>query len=125
MSGVFGVVSTKDCVKTLFYGTDYHSHLGTQKAGLVVLNRRLERSIHDISTSQFKSKFIDELPKMKGTMGIGVISDSDPQPIIISSSFGDFALVFNISCTVFSMFLSLQMPELCINFYTNFIYFLI
>ncbi|MBU2577647.1 amidophosphoribosyltransferase [Patescibacteria group bacterium] len=95
MSGLFGVVSRRDCVETLFYGTDYHSHLGTQKAGLVVLNRRLERSIHDISTSQFKSKFIGELPKMKGTMGIGVISDSDPQPIIISSSFGDFALVFN------------------------------
>lgn len=93
MSGVFGVISQKDCPQTLFYGTDYHSHLGTQKAGLAVYNRRLQRSIHDISTSQFKSKFIDEVPKMKGTMGIGVISDSDPQPIIISSSFGTFALV--------------------------------
>lgn len=93
MSGLFGVVSKTDCCQTLFYGTDYHSHLGTQKAGLAMMDRRLYRSIHDISTSQFKSKFIDELPKMKGTKGIGVISDLDPQPIIISSSFGNFALV--------------------------------
>lgn len=93
MSGLFGVVSRKDCSQTLFYGTDYHSHLGTEKAGLVVFNHRLQRSIHDISTSQFKSKFIDELPEMKGPMGIGVISDLYPQPIIISSSFGTFALV--------------------------------
>ncbi len=92
MSGLFGVVGKKDCVQTLFYGTDYHSHLGTQKAGLAVFNSRIQRSIHDISTSQFKSKFIDELPDLKGTMGIGVISDSDPQPIIISSFFGNFAL---------------------------------
>lgn len=95
MSGLFGVVSRRDCVQTLFYGTDYHSHLGTQKAGMAVFNRRLERSIHDISTSQFKSKFIEELPKMRGTMGIGIISDSNPQPIIISSSFGNFALITN------------------------------
>jgi len=93
MSGIFGVVGQKDCVQTLFYGTDYHSHLGTQKAGLAVLNSRLQRSIHDISTSQFKSKFIDELSGMQGKMGIGVISNSNPQPIIISSSFGNFALV--------------------------------
>lgn len=92
MSGLFGVVSKIDCVETVFYGTDYHSHLGTQKAGLAMMSRRLYRSIHDISTSQFKSKFIDELPGMKGAMGIGVISDLDPQPIIISSSFGHFAL---------------------------------
>lgn len=93
MSGLFGVVSKKDCRQTLFYGTDYHSHLGTKKAGLAVFNRQISRCIHDISTSQFKSKFIDELPKLKGKMGIGVISDLDTQPIITSCSFGDFALV--------------------------------
>jgi len=93
MSGLFGVVARKDCCQTLFYGTDYHSHLGTQKAGLAVLNRRIQRSIHDISTSQFKSKFTSELSKVKGTIGIGVISDLEPQPIIISSSFGTFAVV--------------------------------
>jgi len=92
MSGLFGVIDKADCPQTLFYGTDYHSHLGTQKAGLAVLNRGIQRSIHDISTSQFKSKFIDELPKMKGTMGIGVISDRDSQPVTVSSSFGTFAL---------------------------------
>jgi len=95
MSGLFGVISRKNCSETLFYGTDYHSHLGTQKAGLAMLNRRLYRSIHDISTSQFKSKFIDEIEKMKGKMGIGVISDLDPQPMIISSSFGTYALVIS------------------------------
>jgi amidophosphoribosyltransferase len=93
MSGLFGVVSKKDCRQILFYGTDYHSHLGTEKAGVAIMNRRIYRSIHDISASQFKSKFIDELPKMKGKMGIGVISDFDPQPIIASCSFGNFALV--------------------------------
>ena len=70
MSGLFGVVSRRDCVQTLFYGTDYHSHLGTQKAGMVVLNSRLQRSIHDISTSQFKSKFIEELQD-EGNHGSG------------------------------------------------------
>jgi len=89
------VVSNRDCVETLFYGTDYHSHLGTQKAGLAVFNHKLQRSIHDITVSQFKSKFAEELASFKGKMGIGVISDHDPQPIIISSSFGNFALVMN------------------------------
>ncbi len=92
MSGLFGIVASKDCRQTLFYGTDYHSHLGTKKAGLAVLNRQITRSIHDISTSQFKSKFIEELPKLKGKKGIGVISDFDPQPIIVSCSFGNFAI---------------------------------
>jgi len=92
MSGLFGIFSSKDCRQSLFYGTDYHSHLGTKKAGLAVFNRQITRCIHDISTSQFKSKFIEELPKLKGKRGIGVISDFDPQPIIISCSFGNFAL---------------------------------
>ncbi len=95
MSGLFGVVSEKNCPEILFYGTDYHSHLGAKRAGLAVLNNKIERSIHNISTSQFKSKFIDELPQLKGDAGIGVISDSEPQPIIITSSFGTFGLAFN------------------------------
>lgn len=93
MSGLFGIVSNKDCVETLFYGIDYQSHLGTQRAGMTVLGRKLCRAIHNISTSQFKSKFIEELSKMSGKAGIGVISDFNPQPIIISSQFGDFAIV--------------------------------
>ena len=92
MSGLFGIISSKDCSQSLFYGTDYHSHLGTKKAGLAVFNHQITRAIHDISTSQFKSKFIEELPKLKGRKGIGVISDLDSQPIIISCSFGKFAI---------------------------------
>lgn len=93
MSGIFGIISKKDCRQTLFYGTDYHSHLGTKKAGLAVFNRGISRCIHDISTSQFKSKFIEEISKLKGKKGIGVISDFDSQPIVVSCSFGNFALV--------------------------------
>lgn len=95
MSGLFGVVSQKDCVEVLFYGTDYHSHLGTQKAGLAVFNHKIQRSIHDITTSQFKSKFAEELLSFKGRLGVGVISDHDSQPIIISSSFGNFTLIMS------------------------------
>ncbi len=95
MSGLFGVVSKQNCAEILFYGTDYHSHLGAERAGLAIFNSRIKRSIHNIGTSQFKSKFINELPGLKGSLGIGVISDLEPQPIVISASFGTFALVFN------------------------------
>ncbi|MCB4755935.1 MAG: amidophosphoribosyltransferase [Elusimicrobia bacterium] len=95
MSGIFGVVSNKDCIETLFYGTDYHSHLGTQFAGLAVWSDRLSNKIHDISRTQFKSKFFDELAALKGTKGIGVISDSYPQPLIIHSKFGQFSICTN------------------------------
>ena len=93
MSGLFGVVSNKDCVKDLFYGTDYHSHLGTQKAGLAVWNKKLRRSIHNLGGAQFKSKFAAEVSEWQGNMGIGVISDLESQPIIIYSRFGLLALV--------------------------------
>ncbi len=92
MSGIFGIVSKKNCSDTLLYGTDYHSHMGTEYGGLAVLGRRFYRSIHDISKSQFKSKFFDEYKMMKGRMGIGVISDREPQPLIIGSKFGTFAI---------------------------------
>jgi len=95
MSGLFGVFSKQNCAEILFYGTDYHSHLGAERAGLAIFNSRIKRSIHNIGTSQFKSKFINELPGLKGSSGIGVISDLEPQPIVISASFGTFALVFN------------------------------
>ncbi len=93
MSGLFGVVSKTDCAATLFYGTDYHSHMGTEYGGIAVLGKRFYRSIHDISQSQFKSKFADEYKQMMGNMGIGVISDRDPQPLIVGSKFGTFAIV--------------------------------
>lgn len=93
MSGVFGVVSKDNCAATLFYGTDYHSHMGTEYGGIAVLGTRFYRAIHDISQSQFKSKFVDEYKEMQGRMGIGVISDRDPQPLIVGSRFGTFAIV--------------------------------
>jgi amidophosphoribosyltransferase len=96
MSGVFGAVSKENCKKILFYGVDYHSHLGTERGGMAVYEeeRKLfHRKIHDITQSQFKSKFFDDYKDMNGNSGIGVISDKDSQPIIISSSFGTFAIV--------------------------------
>ncbi|MEW6377189.1 MAG: amidophosphoribosyltransferase [Thermodesulfobacteriota bacterium] len=92
MSGIFGIVSKKNCADTLLYGTDYHSHMGTEYGGMAVLGKRFYRSIHDISKSQFKSKFFDDYKEMKGNLGIGVISDRDPQPLIIGSKFGTFAI---------------------------------
>ncbi len=92
MSGVFGIVSKKNCADILLYGTDYHSHMGTQYGGMAVLGKQFYRSIHDISKSQFKSKFFEDHKEMKGNLGIGVISDRDPQPLIIGSKFGTFAI---------------------------------
>src|SRR4030065_217014 len=80
MSGIFGIVSAKNCSDILLYGTDYHSHMGTEYGGMTVLGDRFYRSIHDISKSQFKSKFVDDYKEMTGPLGIGVISDKDPQP---------------------------------------------
>jgi amidophosphoribosyltransferase len=93
MSGIFGVVSKNDCVQTLFYGTDYHSHLGTEFGGLAVLGQTFIRQIHNISQSQFKSKFYEDYQRMQGNKGIGVISDSNEQPMYINSRFGPFCLV--------------------------------
>jgi amidophosphoribosyltransferase len=94
MGGVFGVYSFGDCLKDLFYGTDYHSHMGTVRGGLAVFNNNgIKNLIKDISTSPFRSKFQDDLPKLSGKIGIGVISDTDNQPLIIRSHLGTFAIV--------------------------------
>ncbi len=94
MGGFFGVVSSQDCVADLFYGTDYHSHLGTQRGGMVVSNGNgFTRSIHNITNAQFRSKFEDDLPTMHGTMGLGVISDYEDQPLVVSSHLGTYAIV--------------------------------
>jgi len=95
MSGIFGVITEGNCNEDLFYGTDYHSHLGTQFAGLAVWNHELVRKIHDIKGSQFKTKFFDDYKKMHGNKGIGVISAIDEQPICIHSKFGAFAIIVN------------------------------
>ncbi len=96
MSGIFGVVSKNDCTESLFYGTDYHSHLGTGYGGVAVFgDNGFKRQIHNIAQSQFKSKFYDDYTHMKGNMGIGVISASDEQPIYLNSKLGPFCLVTN------------------------------
>lgn len=95
MSGFFGVISKKDCVKDVFYGTDYHSHLGTKRAGMVFIvpEKGFRRSIHTIENSYFRNKFEDELKDFSGESGIGIISDTDPQPILFNSHLGRFAIV--------------------------------
>ncbi len=94
MGGFFGVVANDDCVADLYYGTDYHSHLGTMRGGLAVRNGEgFARFIHDITNAQFRSKFEDDLPKLTGPMGIGVISDYEDQPLIIGSHHGTYAIV--------------------------------
>ncbi len=96
MSGIFGVVAKGDCLVDLFYGTDYHSHLGTQFGGLAVYkDGELERKIHDIRGSQFKTKFYEEYKNMRGNKGIGVISARDEQPIYVNSKFGPFVIATN------------------------------
>ncbi len=93
MGGLFGVFSNSDCIEDLFYGTDYHSHLGTRRGGLTVKNSGgFQRYIKDITTTQFRSKFEDDIKKMHGNKGIGVISDYDDQPLIIGSRLGVFAI---------------------------------
>ena len=95
MGGFFGTISVKSCVSDLFYGTDYNSHLGTRRAGLVTFDkeRGFTRSIHSIERNYFRSKFEDELDSFCGNQGIGVISDTDPQPIIVNSHLGRYAVV--------------------------------
>ena len=94
MGGFFGVASQTDCVADLFYGTDYHSHLGTMRGGMAIYGEGgFSRVIHDITNSPFRSKFEDELGKMRGRIGIGVISDYEDQPLIIGSHLGTYAIV--------------------------------
>ena len=93
MSGVFGIASQKSCSEDLLYGVDYQSHLGTQYGGIAILNeKRIYRQIHDVSQSQFKSKFYEDYKKLEGKYGIGVISDSDAQPMFLNAKFGSFAI---------------------------------
>ena len=96
MGGFFGVASQQDCVFDLFFGIDYHSHLGTRRGGMCVLGEDgFERAIHNIENSPFRTKFDKDVQEMKGTYGIGCISDYEPQPLLIRSHHGTYAL-----CTV-------------------------
>jgi amidophosphoribosyltransferase len=93
MGGLFGVVSKQDCVSDLFYGTDYHSHLGTKRGGLAVKSHEgFTRFIHSIENAQFRSKFEDDINKLKGNRGIGIISDTEDQPVLIRSHLGNYAI---------------------------------
>lgn len=93
MGGYFGVASKEDCVFDLFFGTDYHSHLGTRRAGMAVYGEDgFEKSIHNITNSPFRTKFDKDANSMRGNMGIGCISDFEAQPIFIRSHHGSFAI---------------------------------
>jgi len=93
MSGFFGVVSKKDCVMDLFFGIDYHSHLGTRRGGMVVHGEDgFQRSIHNIQNSPFRTKFEKDVDEFKGNSGIGCISDTEAQPLLVNSHLGSFAI---------------------------------
>lgn len=94
MSGFFGVASTQSCVLDLFFGTDYHSHLGTRRAGMAVYGREhgFERAIHNIENTPFRTKFDSDLSKFRGNLGIGCISDFEAQPLLMHSHLGSFAI---------------------------------
>ncbi len=94
MGGLFGTISQTDCVNDLFYGTDYNSHLGTRRGGMAVFDGTgFTRSIHNLENNYFRTKFEPELHEFKGKSGIGVISDTDPQPLLIHSHLGQYAIV--------------------------------
>ncbi len=93
MGGFFGVASKTDCVFDLFFGTDYHSHLGTRRGGMAVYGEKgFDRAIHNIENSPFRTKFEKDVLTMKGYMGIGCISDYEPQPLIVRSHHGTYAI---------------------------------
>ena len=93
MGGFFGVASKSSCVFDLFFGTDYHSHLGTKRGGMVVHGKNgFQRAIHNIENSPFRTKFERDVDEMEGNLGIGCISDTEPQPLIVRSHLGNFAI---------------------------------
>lgn len=94
MGGLFGVVSSESCVTDLFFGVDYHSHLGTRRGGMAVYSEQkgFQRAIHNIENSPFRTKFERDMEEMEGVMGIGCISDTDPQPLMIRSHLGNYAI---------------------------------
>ena len=93
MGGFFGVASKEDCLFDLFFGTDYHSHLGTRRGGMAVYGEKgFDRAIHNIENAPFRTKFDKDMQKMKGNYGIGCISDYEPQPLIVRSHHGTFAI---------------------------------
>ncbi len=93
MGGIFGVTSNQDCVMDIFFGTDYHSHLGTKRGGICIKQENgFNRAIHNIENSPFRSKFEMDIAEMEGNAGLGSISDSDPQPLTVYTKLGDWAI---------------------------------
>ncbi|MCR4587255.1 MAG: amidophosphoribosyltransferase, partial [Lachnospiraceae bacterium] len=93
MGGFFAAALKTDCVFDLFFGTDYHSHLGTRRAGMATFGKDgFNRSIHNIESSPFRTKFEKEIHEMSGNLGIGCISDYEPQPLIVRSHHGTYAI---------------------------------
>ena len=93
MGGIFGVASKSSCTLDLFFGTDYHSHLGTKRGGMAVYGPNgFSRSIHNIENTPFRTKFDGDLDELEGTAGIGCISDNEPQPLLVQSHLGSFAV---------------------------------
>ena len=94
MGGFFGAVSRKNCKYDVFFGTDYHSHLGTKRGGLAFYDaeKGFQRQIHNIESTPFRTKFEGDLQKLNGTVGLGAISDTDPQPLLVRSHLGMFAI---------------------------------
>ena len=94
MGGLFGAASAQDCTADLFFGIDYHTHLGARRGGMTMYDadKGFQRAIHNIENAPFRTRFSDDLEEMTGTMGIGCISDTDPQPILVRSRMGSYAL---------------------------------
>ena len=93
MGGLFGVASKSDCLFDLFFGTDYHSHLGTRRGGMAVYGENgFDRAIHNIENTPFRTKFDRDMQEMKGNLGVGCISDYEPQPLLVRSHHGTFAI---------------------------------
>ncbi|HOS17253.1 MAG TPA: amidophosphoribosyltransferase, partial [Bacteroidales bacterium] len=95
MGGFFGVIKHSDCVNDLFYGVDYNFHMGNKRGGMVTINKEnhFVREIHNIENAYFRNKFEDSLANFSGKSGIGVISDTDAQPIMMNCHLGKFAIV--------------------------------
>ncbi len=94
MGGFFGAISKRDCVLDIFFGVDYHSHLGTRRGGMAIYDAStgFQRQIHNIENTPFRTKFESDLAEFHGCSGIGCISDTDPQPLLVRSHLGMYAI---------------------------------
>ena len=119
MGGFFGIASRHDCMMDVFFGVDYHSHLGIRRGGMAAYDKEigLQRKIHNIENSPFRTKFERIFDEMRGTSVIGCISDSDPQPLLVRSRMGTYAIttvgVVNNANDLIDQLLALDNPYTC------------